>query len=133
MTPKAMAEGNVSSPDNAVIQPYMYEPDASDSSDGEASEAEERRDNTDWCQCGNCEPMPTNTERVCCREVDAIESKMQESQNDIECITDHEGFQSVYLDVWVLQTAYHNYRQKYGDAEEKSLHEYISMAVATYV
>ena len=31
----------------------------------------------------------------------------------------HEGFNSVCLDVWVLQTAYHYYRQRYGEAEEK--------------
>ena len=67
--------------------------------------------------------MPTSTECICCREIDAIESKMQEGQNDVECITDHEGFESVCLDVWVLQTAYHNYRQKYGDVEDKSINE----------
>ena len=67
--------------------------------------------------------MATSAECICCREVDAIESKMQESQSDIGCIIEHEGFQPVCLDVWVLQTAYHNYRQKYGDAEEKSVHE----------
>ena len=48
---------------------------------------------------------------------------MLENPTDIHCIIDHEGFQSVCLDVWVLKTAYHNYRQKYGDAEEKSVHE----------
>lgn len=67
--------------------------------------------------------MPTSIECTCCREIDAIESKMLENPTDIQCIIDHEGFQSVCLDVWVLQTAYHNYRQKYGDAEEKSVHE----------
>lgn len=63
--------------------------------------------------------MPTNTECLCCREVDAVDSKIQESSSDIECITDHEGFGSVCLDVWVLQTAYFNYRQQYGEADEK--------------
>ena len=29
------------------------------------------------------------------------------------------------LDVWVLQTAYFNYRQHYGVAEEKAVHEYV--------
>ena len=63
-------------------------------------------------------------ECVCCCEVDAIESKIQESQNDIiQCTTDHEGFLSVCLDVWVLQTAYYNYRKKCGEAQGKSLIE----------
>ena len=75
------------------------------------------------CECGNCRSMSTSIECPCCREIDAIESKMLENPTDIHCIIDHEGFQSVCLDVWVLQTAYHNYRQKYGDAEEKSVHE----------
>ena len=75
------------------------------------------------CECGNCQSMPTSIECTCCREIDAIESKMLENPTDIHCIIDHEGFQGVCLDVWVLQTAYHNYRQKYGDAEEKSVHE----------
>ena len=44
---------------------------------------------------------------------------MLENQTDIHCIIDHEGC----LDVWVLQTAYHNYHQKCGDAEEKSVHD----------
>ena len=46
-----------------------------------------------------------------------------ESENDISCITDHEGFESVCLNVWVLQTAYFNYRQRYGEAVEKTVHE----------
>ena len=65
--------------------------------------------------------MPTSIECTYCREIDAIESKMLENPTDIHCIIDHKGFQSVCLDVWVLQTAYHNYRQKYGDAEDKSV------------
>ena len=67
--------------------------------------------------------MPSSTGCICCRDIDAFESKMQVGQSDIECITDHEGFESVCLDVWVLQTAYYNYRQKYGDAQGKSFHE----------
>ena len=41
----------------------------------------------------------------------------------VSCITDHEGFHGVCLNVWVLQTAYFNYRQRYGVAEEKAIHE----------
>ena len=35
----------------------------------------------------------------------------------------HEGFESVCLNVWVLQIAYFNYRQHYGEKEEKTGHE----------
>ena len=71
--------------------------------------------------------MPTNVECVCCCEIDAVVSRLQElpiEGTNASCITDHEGFDSVCLNVWVLQTAYFNYREKYGDAEvEKSVHE----------
>ena len=48
-----------------------------------------------------------------------------ESEKDVSGITDHEGFESVCLNVWVLQTAYFNYRQlqRYGEAVEKTVHE----------
>ena len=26
----------------------------------------------EWCQCGECKPMPTERECLCCAEVDAI-------------------------------------------------------------
>ena len=64
--------------------------------------------------------MPTNHECVCCCEIDTV---YNESENDISCITDHEGFESVCLNVWVLQTAYFNYRQRYSEAVEKTVHE----------
>ena len=49
--------------------------------------------------------------------------KKEESTGGISCITDHEGFESVCLNVWVLQAAYFNYRYHYGGAEEKDIHE----------
>ena len=57
--------------------------------------------------------MPTNHECICCCEVETVVNKFQESENDISCITHHEGFESVCLNVWILQTAYFNYRQHY--------------------
>ena len=56
-------------------------------------------------------------------EIDSVNEKKEESSNKIQCITEHEGFQSVCLDVWVLQAAYFSYRSRYGDTEEKSIHE----------
>ena len=46
----------------------------------------------------------------------------EEDASEISCITDQEGFQSVCLNVWVLQAAYFSYRYQYGDAEEKDIH-----------
>ena len=69
--------------------------------------------------CGNCEAMTTSHENICCSEVDRVVEKKEEGSSAVSCIIDHEGFHSVCLDVWVLQTTYFNYRQHYGVAEEK--------------
>ena len=40
------------------------------------------------------------------------------SGRHVACITHHEGFESVCLNMWVLQAAYYAYRYHYGDLEE---------------
>ena len=52
--------------------------------------------------------MPTAKECVCCCEIDQVNEKKQESlsSSEVMCIIDHEGFDSVCLNVWVLQAAY---------------------------
>ena len=55
-------------------------------------------------QCGHCEVMAIGHECVCCCEIDSVKEKMEESSSEIHCIIVHEGFQSVCLDVRVLQT-----------------------------
>ena len=69
--------------------------------------------------------MPTNEECVCCREIPKICVKIDDlGSSSIVCITDHPGFNSVCLDVWVLQAAYFQYKQEYGVASSPpSLHE----------
>ena len=75
------------------------------------------------CVCGKCVAMPTVRESICCCEIERVELKMNESENSVCCITEHEGFSSVCLNVWVLQTAYCSYRYHYGDAEQRNIHE----------
>ena len=36
------------------------------------------------------------------------------STESVDCITEHEGFEAVCLNVWVLQTVFFSYRQQYG-------------------
>ena len=70
--------------------------------------------------------MPTSRECVCCAEIDEVAEKMQEGPREVTCITEHEGFEAVCLNVWVLQAAYFQYRQHYGDdAEEKPEYEWV--------
>ena len=69
--------------------------------------------------------MPTVLESRCCKEVDRVVDKMdayagEANGNDdddasLDCITAHPGFQTVCLDRWVLETAYYQYKQQYGD------------------
>ena len=39
------------------------------------------------------------------------------------CITQHEGFEAICLNVWVLQAACFQYYQLYGDFVEKSVNK----------
>uniref|UniRef100_A0A8C1WP32 P2X purinoreceptor 7 intracellular domain-containing protein n=1 Tax=Cyprinus carpio TaxID=7962 RepID=A0A8C1WP32_CYPCA len=69
-----------------------------------------------WCLCGRCEAMPSAVESVCCREVDAYWSLVQnlDPPEDITCLTLHPGFEASCLNPFVLQIAYMNFRQEHG-------------------
>nr|DBA23839.1 TPA: hypothetical protein GDO54_014716 [Pyxicephalus adspersus] len=43
---------------------------------------------TDWCFCGNCIPLPTGRESICCMEI----SKIQPHLKGKTCITQHPYF-----------------------------------------
>ena len=64
--------------------------------------------------------MTTSHENIYCSEVDREVEKKEEGSSAVSCIIDHKSFHSVYLDIWVLHTAYFNYQQHYGVAEEKA-------------
>jgi len=76
------------------------------------------------CECGICQPMPTAHESVCCAEISQVWQKVEDQRPEIQmsCITEHPGFQSNCLDVWVLETAYYAFRQQYG-ADNRTAHE----------
>ena len=75
------------------------------------------------CSCGNCRPMPSSRECVCCREIQVVEQKLRESDVKRQCITEHNGFDPVCLNVWVLQTAYFQYRQQYGSTAPRQTNQ----------
>ncbi len=62
--------------------------------------------------------MPILKESVCCKEIDQVVHKMDEYEDDLNCITDHPGFKAGCLDKWVLDIAYYHYRQDYGNARQ---------------
>ena len=68
------------------------------------------------CECQVCQPMPTAHESVCCAEIVQVWQKVEDQMPKIQmkCITEHPGFQSTCLDVWVLETAYYAVRKQYA-------------------
>ena len=65
--------------------------------------------------------MPTARECLCCREVEKVVKRIDTSDSEVTCITEHEGFYPVCLNIWVLQTAYFEYRQSYGTGDISSI------------
>ena len=53
---------------------------------------------------------------VCCAEIGQVWQKVEDQRPEIQmkCITEHPGFQSTCLDVWVLETTYYAFRQQHG-------------------
>ncbi|XP_046863461.1 P2X purinoceptor 7-like [Xenia sp. Carnegie-2017] len=130
------------------IRPYQFEPEwpadeheeAHQFEDNEEQEFlyiddESRRDNLEWCQCGNCQIMDNNEECLCCKEISNICDKNLEAVETNEttevplCITQHPGFEPVCLNRWVLQTAWYQYKQQYEvayDGPEDKLYRHIA-------
>ncbi|XP_048732710.2 P2X purinoceptor 7-like [Ostrea edulis] len=107
-----------------AVTPYQFEPYLSDSDENDlesptqhgqddGNSADSRLNNTDWCSCGQCVPMPSAKECICCTEVKAISDLME--NDGVQCITDHQGFDPVCLNTYVLATAYNQYKQQYNN------------------
>lgn len=67
--------------DLTKLQPYDFEPLVSDnqesSSDTDSDDIPSTNEalrvgNIDWCECGNCRPMETESESLCCIEANEI-------------------------------------------------------------
>lgn len=65
------------------------------------------------CQCGHCSVMASEVECVCCKEISRVAGNIDESEEIINCITEHSGFNPVCLNTYVLETAYYQYKQQY--------------------
>uniref|UniRef100_A0A8C1VCR1 Uncharacterized protein n=1 Tax=Cyprinus carpio TaxID=7962 RepID=A0A8C1VCR1_CYPCA len=57
------------------------------------------------CLCGRCCPMETVLESLCCREVSAFWSLVEEltPRPDVTCLTQHPGFEACCLNPFVLK------------------------------
>ena len=73
--------------------------------------------------------MDKEEECICCKECNKTTLKLSDNihlfgQNvDFSCITDHQRFQSICLDPWVLQVACLGYRQYYENVYEGPQHK----------
>ena len=67
------------------------------------------------------------TECICCQEIKDIKEKCdlfnKDNDTGISCITEHPGFPTVVLDIYVLEAAYHQYKQNHGKLDVKSQEE----------
>ena len=72
------------------------------------------------CECGNCIPMPTPIECVCYKEITTVVNKCERMDLRVNHLPSsaslimHDRFDPICLNMWVLQTAYFNYRHHYG-------------------
>ena len=69
-----------------------------------------------YCFIGATVAIVSCTECICFCELEKMVGKMEET--GISCITEHKGFDAVCLNRWVLQTAYFQYWQQYGNHYE---------------
>ena len=81
------------------------------------------------CTCENSQILNRNEECTCCSEFPEICNKNREAVGMGEvaeapvCITHHPGFQAVWLNRWVLQTAWYQYKQQYHQPYEGPQHK----------
>ena len=64
------SESDKNMPDLCLLKPYDFEPllkKTTNNTDLQTTQATTKRiGNTNWCQCGLCQPMESDTESLCC-------------------------------------------------------------------
>ena len=60
--------------------------------------------------------MATNTECLCCHELDPIQEKMEEMQ--LSCITQHTGFQGNCLNRDVIEVSMYEFVERNGPIDD---------------
>ncbi|XP_067682003.1 uncharacterized protein [Haliotis asinina] len=118
------------------VRPYQYEPilehgieNSSGDEEEESSETEAPLDvnigrlgNTDWCDCGECIPMPTGLESKCCQEIQQTERMCDEES--VQCITEHPYFVDNCLRRGVVWVSLLEFAQQDGPLDDNEpIHE----------
>ncbi|XP_060072992.1 uncharacterized protein LOC132552815 [Ylistrum balloti] len=115
------------------IKPYQFEHDFETDSEP-ASEIDQDANNhhhyemddrdadrlhsLEWCDCRCCTILPTIAENRCCEELVRVRETRDDLPQQVRCITEHPGFRSVCLDIYVLLMAYYQYRVLHGEIPE---------------
>ena len=73
------------------------------------------------CLCGYCQPMQTMKESTCCLESDKVNDKLANFDGDLDCLTHHVGFDTVCLDMYVLECTCIGYRQGFPNSASSSV------------
>lgn len=81
---------------NRRILGFQYEPELAkpnpntllnyDADNELSQEFEQKRDVSnisEWCKCGNCYPMPSQQECLCCHELDHIKYKLLDGKKSV--------------------------------------------------
>lgn len=93
--------------------PYLFEPEYTDDELRQREETQAsdrpRSNETWWCTCGKCQPLPTEQESQCCHEwttsvplLETIGESCGETVSSFRCITEHSGFPPL-LSISVLE------------------------------
>lgn len=75
-----------------------------------------------WCNCGNCQEMPTRIERICCHQHETNKRLLENvtlyyNTVPFSCITQHPAFTLYCLAIEVLDENWKFDRQTYGTAD----------------
>ena len=108
-------------PELSFLKPYDFEPlvdldeNENDLSNPKANEQGEpsRIGNTNWCKCGNCKPMDSEAESLCCLDTNEVPDEYFEGNT---CIILSEGFSTVCLSKHTLKTALSALNDLRGDS-----------------
>ena len=60
--------------------------------------------------------MPTGRESVCCKENVKVAARMEDA--GVDCMTDHDGFAAMCLNIHVLEMCLHAYVQEVSPIDD---------------
>ncbi|KAL1423499.1 hypothetical protein MTO96_000025 [Rhipicephalus appendiculatus] len=108
--------------------PDSPEPESSEeassvvSGDEAVGDLPSRLSNTDWCECGHCQVLANfrAVECLCCREMGAPVTTAQPHG----CITEHQDFSVLCLNIAVLRVAYLELRS-WGHTMDDEMHKQV--------